>query len=237
VPESPEPLPAPFSDTPELQTTASEPPPVSDSDLIRDVLSELPVCQSFSRETIWSVLIKHCGKRAQEIGKLLFAAHLLRLGDTDQFIHRDNDKRPNGYKGLIDPNGDGVIFAEPLPAAFCDDAETTASPEPQTAKAVKVMPKPENLSPKDEKLISCVVRRLKRDWSERKIPYAVIQETINTICGKGNANRIERLLIPEKLVQIGKTDLYVFREDKHRPLLYRGLNESAGIIEEIPALF
>ncbi len=107
VPEpKPEPKPEPM---PVPESTAS------DENIVHLILAELPACAIFTRTDVLNAVRKHAQTRVREIGGRLFPAYLLRLGDTDRFVFRNNEKRPIKYKGLIDPNGDGIIPSDSEP--------------------------------------------------------------------------------------------------------------------------
>lgn len=92
---------------------AAEPP--SDETLVDAVLSGLPSGAIFTGGQIRAALEKHCNGQSDEIGRKLFPSHLVRLGTSDKFIHRDNAKRPPAFRGLVDANGDGIIPSDAEP--------------------------------------------------------------------------------------------------------------------------
>ncbi len=103
VPEPMPPVPEPTNPEP-TETVVPE-----TSDVVKRILDELPANQIFTRQDILNACRKHAPNRVREVGAMLYPRYIVRLGTTDRFCFREHNLRPIEYRGLCDPNEDGII--------------------------------------------------------------------------------------------------------------------------------
>ena len=84
---------------------------LSPSTLLKLVLNDLRkkyACKMISGAEIRKTLNTICAAKANDVGHLLYPEHILRIGQTNFFVFRQNELRPLEYRGLV-PDSNGVL--------------------------------------------------------------------------------------------------------------------------------